>query len=197
MIHHLWGLLSHPDREWKQIDQEHESVQHMYEHHVFILAAVPVVCTFFGTTQFGWDFGGRELVRVSPGNALFLGLGFYAVILGAVALMGQLIHKLARKFTSRPSRRQCTVFAGYIATPMFLSGLVAVYPLVWLCLLAGVAGLCYTTYLLYLGIPNFLNISHDEGFILSTSTLAGGVLVLEALLAVTVFLWSYGPRLLN
>lgn len=42
------------------------------------------------------------------------------------------------------------VFAGYVATPLFLSGIVALYPLVWLCALIGTIALFYTGYLLYL-----------------------------------------------
>lgn len=196
MINHLWGLLSHPDQEWKQIQREHESVPHLYGHHVLLLAAIPVICTFYGTIHFGWTFGEGVAVKLSTGMAFTLGILFYLMIIAAVGLMGSVIHRMAQRFPSRPSRGDCIVFAGYIATPMFLSGIVALYPLVWLCLLAGVIGLCYTTYLLYVGIPNFLNISTEEGFILSSSTLAVGVLVLEALLCATVLLWSYGPSLL-
>ncbi len=47
-------------------------------------------------------------------------------------------------------------------------------------------------YLLYLGIPSFLNIHKEEGLSVSSSTLAIGVLVLEVLLALTVILWGYG-----
>ncbi|ESB58838.1 hypothetical protein SEEA2613_17873 [Salmonella enterica subsp. enterica serovar Agona str. 432613] len=53
----------------------------------------------------------------------------------------------------------------------------------------------YTGYLLYLGIPTFLNINREEGLSFSSSTLAIGVLVLEVLLAITVILWGYGYRL--
>lgn len=87
------------------------------------------------------------------------------------------------------------VFAGYVATPLFLSGLVALYPLVWLCAFVGTVALFYTGYLLYVGIPTFLNINKDEGLSFSSSTLAIGVLVLEVLLALTVILWGYGYRL--
>ena len=197
MIHHVWGLLSHPSEEWRQIKLERESVQHMYEHHVFLLAAVPVICSFFGTTHFGWAFGGGHQVKLDVSTALFLGLLFYALIAGAVALMGMVIHRMAQRFPSPPSVKHCIIFAGYIATPMFLSGLVALYPLLWLCLIAGAAGLCYTAYLLYVGIPNFLNITSDEGFMLSSSILAIGVLVLEAMLVALVIVWRYGPALLT
>jgi len=55
--------------------------------------------------------------------------------------------------------------------------------------------ICQYEDLLYLGIPNFLNIDHREGFLFSSSTLAMGVLVLEILLALTVIMWGYGSQL--
>ena len=43
MIHHVVGLFTHPDQEWKEIrgDQE-ESISHMYLTHTLILAAIPL-----------------------------------------------------------------------------------------------------------------------------------------------------------
>ncbi|MDP5056164.1 YIP1 family protein [Marinomonas hwangdonensis] len=192
MINHVWGLIHHPDKEWRAINEEHESVSHMYYHHVLWMAAIPVVSTFIGTTQFGWTFGGEAAIKVSYADGLGLGLMFYALILVAVALVGSLIHWMARNHPERPPRQECIVFAGYIATPMFLSGLVAVYPMIWLCLLAVVVGVAYTGYLMYRGIPSFLGINNKQGFILSSTTLGVGILILEALLAAVVLLWSLG-----
>lgn len=195
MINHLWGLLHHPDREWRSINEEHETVSHLYCHHVLWLAAVPVVSSFIGTTQFGWSLGGgADDVQVSITTGLAIGACFYLLILLAVAAVGSLIHFMARKFPQRPSRQECIIFAGYIATPLFLSGIVAVYPIIWVCVLAGIIGVCYTGYLLYQGTPTFLGISHREGFILSGTVLAIGVLVLEALMVTVVLLWSMGSE---
>ncbi len=194
MINHVWGLIHHPDREWREINKEHESVSHMYAHHVLILAAIPVVSSFIGTTQVGWTLNGEEAIKLSTMTALGLGVLFYGIILAAVAAVGSVIHALARSHSHRPSRAECIVFAGYIATPMFLSGLFALYPIIWLCTLALVLGVAYTGYLLYKGTPSFLGISHKEGFILSSGTLGIGVLVLEFMLAVVVLLWSMGSE---
>ncbi|GHA87336.1 Yip1 family protein [Modicisalibacter luteus] len=197
MLAHVWGLMAHPNREWKQIQSERETVTHLYAHHVLLMAAVPVICAFIGTTTVGWRIGDTRLILLSPLDALGAGIAFYITILAAVGLMGNVIYWLARRYSSHPDRRCCIIFAGYVATPMFLAGLVAVYPLVWLCLLAGTIGLCYSAYLLYLGIPAFLGISHEEGFIVTGSTLGIGVLVLEVLLGMTVLLWGYGARWLT
>tara|TARA_R110002049_G_scaffold95369_3_gene234196 strand:- start:24574 stop:25185 length:612 start_codon:yes stop_codon:yes gene_type:complete len=192
MVNHVWGLLHHPEQEWYKINEEHESVSHLYAHHVLLLAAVPVVCTLIGTTQVGWTYGGSETYKVSLANGIALGVAFYSLMLVAVGVVGSMIYWMARNIDNRPSRRDCLIFAGYIATPMFLCGVFALYPAFWFCVLGMVIGLLYSTYLLYKGTPSFLGISHKQGFILSTTTLGIGVLVLEALLVVVVLLWSMG-----
>ena len=194
-MNHVWGLFSHPDREMQVIRNENETVAHHYTHHVLLMAAVPVVCAFIGTTQIGWNFGDGTVVQLSWFTGLYLAILFYGLMLAGVAVMGRVIHWMARNYPQRPSLAHCMVFAGYVATPLFLSGIVALYPLVWLCALIGTVALIYTGYLLYVGVPTFLNINKEEGLSFSSSTLAIGVLVLEALLALTVILWGYGYRL--
>ncbi|MGK6326633.1 Yip1 family protein [Erwinia sp. DT-104] len=194
-MNHVWGLLAHPDREMRDIRQENETVSHHYTHHVLLMALIPVICAFIGTTRLGWDFGAQRTVQLSLMTAFALAIMFYGLILGGVAVMGRVIHWMARNYPQRPSLQRCTVFAGYVATPLFISGLVALYPLVWLCVFVGALALAYTGYLLYLGIPMFLNIDREESLRFSGSTLAIGVLVFEVLLAMTVVLWGYGYRL--
>lgn len=194
-MNHVWGLLAHPDREMRDIKQENETLSYHYTHHVLLMALIPVVCAFIGTTQIGWDIGAGETIPLSLFSAFALALLFYAVILAGVAVMGRVIFWMARDYPQRPTLTRCMVFAGYIATPLFLSGLVALYPLVWLCALVGTLALIYTGYLLYIGIPLFLNIDREESLRFSGSTLAIGILVLEVLLAITVLMWGYGYRL--
>ena len=59
---HVWGLFSHPDREMQVINRENETISHHYTHHVLLMAAIPVICAFIGTTQIGWNFGAGCLV---------------------------------------------------------------------------------------------------------------------------------------
>ncbi|WP_407438148.1 Yip1 family protein [Lelliottia sp.] len=194
-MNHVWGLFSHPNREMHVIRSENETVAHHYTHHVLLMAAVPVICAFIGTTQIGWNFGDGNIVKLSLVTGLALAVIFYGIMLAGVAIMGRVIYWMARNYPQRPSLTLCMVFAGYVATPLFMSGIVALYPLVWLCALIGTLALFYTGYLLFVGIPTFLNINKEEGLSFSGSTLAIGVLVLEALLALTVILWGYGYRL--
>lgn len=195
MVNHVWGLLAHPNAELKQIKSENETVSHLYTHHVLLMALIPVISAFIGTTQTGWLSGEGQAIRLDMFTAFYSAVAFYLLMLAGVAIMGKVIHWMARRYESRPNLHLCMVFAGYVATPMFLSGLVALYPVVWLCLFVGIIGLAYSGYLLYLGIPHFLNIDRKEGFLFSSSTLAIGILVLELLLGLTVLLWGYGSWL--
>jgi hypothetical protein len=192
MIHHVWGLFTHPDREWKQIRGEEETIRHMYFTHTLILAAVPAVSAYIGTTQVGWVIGDRAPVMLTHGSALWMTLMSYISMLAGVAVMGSFIHWMARTYDASPTLAQCIAFATYTATPLFIGGVAALYPHLWLGMLIGTAAVCYTVYLLYVGLPTFMSIPSEEGFMFSSSVLAVGLVVLVAIMAFTVVLWGIG-----
>ncbi|MGF7444206.1 Yip1 family protein, partial [Klebsiella michiganensis] len=110
-MNHVWGLFSHPNQEMSVIKSENETVSHHYPHHVLVMAAVPVICAFIGTTQLGWNFGDGTVVKLSLMTGLALAVLFYAVMLAGVAVMGRVIWWMARSYPQRPSLKRCMVFA--------------------------------------------------------------------------------------
>lgn len=192
MINHVWGLFTHPDEEWQEIRGEEESISHMYLTHVLILAAIPVVCAYFGTTRVGWSIGDGDPVMLTESSALMLTALTYLAMLAGVAVMGAFVHWMGRTYDANPSMTQSVVFAAYCATPLFVGGVAALYPSLWLGMIVGTAAICYTVYLLYVGIPAFMNIPKDEGFLFSSSVLAVGLVVLVAMIASSVILWGFG-----
>ncbi|MFI8481285.1 Yip1 family protein [Pseudomonas sp. NPDC078700] len=192
MIHHVWGLFTHPDQEWQEIRGEEESISHMYLTHVLLLAAIPAVSAYIGTTQVGWSIAGHTPVMLTEGSALQLTIMAYLAMLAGVAVMGAFIHWMARTYDATPSFTRCVVFAAYTATPLFIGGLAALYPHMWLGMVIGTVAICYTVYLLYVGIPTFMSIPDDEGFMFSSSVLAVGLVVLVAMISASVILWGIG-----
>lgn len=192
MIHHVWGLFTHPDQEWQEIRGEEESISHMYLTHVLILAAIPALSAYFGTTEVGWTIGDGDPVKLTAESALQMTIMSYLAMLAGVAVMGAFIHWMARTYDSSPTMTQCVVFAAYCATPLFIGGVAALYPSLWLGMFIGTAAICYTVYLLYAGIPTFMGIPQDEGFMFSSSVLAVGLVVLVAMIACSVILWGFG-----
>lgn len=192
MIHHVLGLFTHPDQEWREIRGEEESISHMYLTHTLILAAIPVVSAFIGTTQMGWVMGDRPPVKLTVESALWMSIMSYVAMLGGVAIMGAFIHWMARTYDANPSMARCIAFATYTATPLFVGGLAALYPDLALGMVVGLAAISYTVFLLYVGLPTFMNIPSDEGFLFSSSVLAVGLVVLVAIMAATVIIWGLG-----
>ncbi|VTR52503.1 Inner membrane protein yohC [Serratia fonticola] len=102
MVNHVWGLLAHPNVELKQIKSENESVSHLYTHHVLLMALIPVVSAFIGTTQLGWLSGQGQAIRLDMFTAFYTAVAFYLLMLAGVAIMGKVIHWMARRYESRP-----------------------------------------------------------------------------------------------
>ncbi len=123
MIHHVWGLFTHPDQEWQEIRGEEETISHMYLTHVLILAAIPAVSAYIGTTQVGWAIGDRAPVMLTEASALQMTVMTYLAMLAGIAVMGAFIHWMARTYDASPNLTQCVVFAAYTATPLFIGGL--------------------------------------------------------------------------
>ena len=192
MINHVWGLFAHPGQEWQEITGEERKVGHLHLGEVMVLAAIPAISAFIGTTQVGWSIGGGEAVKLTEGSAMQLTLLSYLAMLAGVGVMGAFIHWMSRTYDASPTLVQCIIFAAYTATPLFVGGLAALYPHIWLGMIVGTAAICYTTYLLYVGLPTFMNIPSDEGFLFSSSILAVGLVVLVAILALSVIMWGMG-----
>ena len=54
MLGHVVGLFTRPVSEWHRIRDKLENDSCQYTALVFLLALIPPVCGFIGTTQFGW-----------------------------------------------------------------------------------------------------------------------------------------------
>ncbi len=189
---HTVGLLTHPDQEWKAIREEHESVSKLYLSHVFILAFIPAAAAFYGTSQVGWQVGGSDVVKLTSSSALQLCTLFYMATLAGIYMIGRAIDFFATTYGVGEQAHNGVILAAYTATPMLIVGLVAVYPVLWLNMLAGVAAVGYSVYLLYEGLPILMKIPEERGFMFATSVLTVGLVMLVGLLAISVIVWSIG-----
>ncbi len=193
LLNHVWGLFAHPEDEWKTIRKERCSVTRCYCSHVLILAAIPAIAGYIGTTQVGWDVpGGREIHKLTQQSALQISILFYFAMLVAVLSVGAMIHWMGKTYGSKQPLSQCIVLASYTATPLFLIGVMLLYPLLWLNMLIGLPALAYTVYLLYTGVPVMMGVTKERGFLFASAVLAVGLVMLVALLVTTVILWDLG-----
>jgi len=71
-----------------------------------ILAAIPAISAFIGTTQVGWVIGARAPVMLTLDSALWMTLMSYIAMLAGVAVMGPFVHWMARSYDAHRSLRQ-------------------------------------------------------------------------------------------
>ncbi|MCW5655946.1 Yip1 family protein [Hydrogenophaga sp.] len=192
VLKHLIGLFTNPANEWERIRDAGYSTGACLAGHTLLLALVPAIASYVGTTEIGWEVAGTRAVKLTPESALRIAVLYYGAMVVATFTMGWMIHWMSRTYGAEQPLSQCVALATYTATPLFLSGVMQLYPLLWLNLVLGLPVVGYTIYLFYTGVPIVMRIPPERGFLLSSAVLAFGMVSLVAMLAVTVILWSRG-----
>jgi len=191
-IQHIVGLFIDPMRQWEKIRDQQKSEDGGSVGHIFLLAAIPAISGYIGTTQVGWRIGVGEPIRITGDSAFAIAIIYYIALLVGVFSIGWVIHLLGKAYEVEKPLSLCIALAAYAATPLFLIGLMQVYPVLWLNMLIGLPALAYTVYLLYSGLSIMMEIPPEKGFLYSSAVLAVGLIALVALLAMTALLWGMG-----
>ena len=191
-IQNILGLLTDPTRQWEKIRDQHLAGAGSPIVHVSLLALVPAISGYYGTTQVGWRIGVGDPIRITGDSAMSIAIIYYLALLVGVFSIGWVIHLLGKAYEVDKPLPLCIALAAYTATPLFLIGIMQVYPVLWLNLLIGLPALAYTVYLLYSGMPIMMQIPAERGFLYSSAVLAVGLVALVALLAMTALLWGMG-----
>ncbi len=192
VLNQVWGLFSEPQKEWEAIRDEPCTVTMCYLRHVLILAAIPAVSAYIGAVQVGWIVGSQETVRLTWTSALPIAVLFYLAMLAAVYVVGRLVYWMSQTYGAHTTLAQSVVLVAYTGTPLFLVGVVALYPMPWVNMLFVIVALMYTVYLLYTGVPVVMKITREQGFLFASAVLTVGMVTLVGMLAVTVILWGSG-----
>ncbi|MEA1890260.1 MAG: Yip1 family protein [Pseudomonadota bacterium] len=195
MLKHLIGVFTNPKKEWEVVRDAKCTLLECYVKHILLLAAIPPVCAYIGATQVGWSIGANTF-RLTPASTLPMAIGFYLFSLLAIYIMGRAIEWMADTFETKVTLDKSVLIATQMVTPLFISGIIALYPVPWLIMLVGMAAMGYTVYLMYTGIPIVLEIEPEKGFILASGVLTVGLVTMVGVMATTVILWGmgFGPQ---
>jgi hypothetical protein len=192
MLSHIFGILVNPSEEWKKIRDVECTIGKCYCGYVFIMAAIAPICGYFGTTRFGWEIGAREAVKLSPDSALVIAIAYYLVMLVGVFSMGLMIHWMGKTYKAEQNLSRSIRLAAFTATPLFLVGVVELFPILWLNFVIGLPALALSVRLLYTGVPIMMGIDEDRGFLFSSSILAVGMVALIVMMVAMAILWFNG-----
>lgn len=192
MLNHLFGLMVQPRRQWQQIASLSEKGLNRQIPYVIVLALLPALAWYFGTTEIGWSIGGSGQVRtLTSQSALSLVAVFYITMILAVVAIGFFIHWMAKTYGAKTHPMKGMVIAGFTATPIFIAGVAGLYPVLWLDILLATLAVAYAVYLLYIGIPIVLNVSEERGFLFASAIVTVCLVMAVVVMVATVLFWSY------
>ncbi len=192
MFGHIVGLFSNPVNEWQLIRKKLEDDTCQYTMLVFLLALLPPVCGFIGTTQFGWQIGTAAPVKLTVSSALTISVGYYFAIVLGIFIMGYVIKWMGQTYVKSVRLSEAVALAAFVSVPLLLVGVFELYPILWLNFLVGLMALGYSVYLLYTGLPIMMDIPKEKGFLYATAILGFGMVALVGMLVITALLWGVG-----
>jgi hypothetical protein len=181
-----------PNEEWEKIRVAEKGViRHLFTF-IFPIALLPPSAWYYGSTQVGWELGGRVIKLTGESATQIMVLFYFAIVLGIVGL-GFVVHWMAETYeVEKSSPAKGIGMAAYTCTPMLICGLLGLYPNLWIDLFVGCAAAGYTVYLLYIGVPIVMQIPKERGFLFASAMVAVGLVACAALLGATVILWEMG-----
>ena len=189
----MYGAFSrNPGLTWGKIRDENWSAAEIYLRIIIPLALISPLAGFIGTTQFGWQIGPGEPVKLTGPSAMQISMAYFGAILVSVFVIAMLIRWMSETYGDQKPFVRTLALAAYTAVPLFLIGIVQIYPVLWVNFLFGLPALAYSVYLLYSGVPIMMDIPQEKGFLFASAVLAVGLVALVGLLASTVVLWSFG-----
>ncbi len=141
MLEKIKAILFQPKETWPKIKADGENFGEVLTRYAVPLAAIPA---FFGL------LGHSIFFRIFFGFSLIWAIVYYILILIGLYVEGIVINALAPSFGSRQDSTDAFKLAVYAYTPVFVAGILNIFPM--LGILAFLISL-YGLYLLYLGLP--------------------------------------------
>ena len=192
MIQHTFGLLVKPSAQWKTITELPESSFRTLLLYPWILAIIPAVAWYYGTTNVGWTVADGDVIKLTKDSAMTICILFYLTQVACLSVIGYFIHWMSDTYGAESSISKGIIIASLAATPMFIFGAVGFYPILWLDLLIGIVAVSWAVYLMYLGIPIVMDIPEERGFLFSSAVMGVALVILICLMVGAVILWDFG-----
>lgn len=194
LLSHMFGLATHPTREWQEIKKEHSMPTRIFVAYTCILAAIGPLCAYYSTTVVGWTIGDGAVTKLTADSAFLLcGLTYLTMLLG-VFFIGYMIDWMAQTYGAEHDEQAANGIAlmAYACTPLFLGGFSLLYPVFWVNALVFVFAAACAGVLLHKGLPIVMRIPEDRAFFFEGAILAVALVYLVSTRVATVIIWSLG-----
>ena len=175
------GILLQPKSEWPAIEREPGDAGYLFPNYVAIVAAIPAVCTFIGTSIIG--FGAY---RVGIGLGLIRAVVVYALSLAGVFVVAYIIDYLAGTFGARKSPDNAMRVSAYAPTAAWVAGVFNIIPAL---AFLGILGL-YSLYLLHTGIAALMKPPADKAVVYTIAVIVCAIIVWVIIFGIAAMLFG-------
>jgi len=159
----LWdrirNILLQPAQEWDIIREENLTVADVFTTYLVVVAAVPAVAGFIGSTVVGIPVTFVGTIRPNIFRALSAAAVAYGCSLAAVYVAALVVDRLAPAFKSESNRTRAVKLVGFTWLPVWGAGVVNILPMFGpLVVLVAL----YALYVYYLGLPKLMGTPPDK-----------------------------------
>jgi hypothetical protein len=186
------ALIFNSKRHWEELAKASNAHLWSFIPYLLLMASIPCLAWFYGTTQIGWVIGDGDLTKLTSKSAANIAIAMYIATLFSVSAIGYAVHWMAATYGSNSSIIKGIALTTLTTTPFYLLGLTGLYPVFWVDFILGIFGVCWSTYLLYTSIPIVMEIPEDRGFLFASALLAVSLVIFLVLLGATAMLWDMG-----
>jgi hypothetical protein len=158
IVERVKAILLTPKSEWLVIERESGDPTYLFTNYVAILAAIPALCGFIGTSIIGISLPVIGTVRVGIGSGIASAIVNYLLAFVMVYVMGLIIDALAPTFNEQKNQPNALKLAVYSMTPAWLAGIFSLIPGFRV---LGILGL-YGLYLLWVGLPPLMKSPEEK-----------------------------------
>jgi Yip1 domain len=146
------AMLFDPLAEWARIEQESSDPAYLLSRYVAVMAVIPALFGFIGTSMIGTSVAGAGVTRTPLFDGVFGAIFGYVMACAMVLALGLLIDLAAPLFGGRRDFDSAFKLAVFSFTPVWLAGIFLLLPGLRFLVLTGF----YGAYLLWLGLPRLI-----------------------------------------
>jgi hypothetical protein len=173
LIDRVKNILIAPKTEWPVIDREPGDVKYLFMNYVAILAAIPAICGFIGSSIVGYNITGLGTVRMPVATGLVNAVVGYLLTFVIVYVVALIVDALAPSFGGRKDFASALKLTAYSYTPSWLCGIFSLIPGLRILAILGLYGL----YLLWLGIPVLMKSPREKSLLYAAAIVVCAVVI--------------------
>jgi hypothetical protein len=160
LVSRVKNIIVDPANEWRVIEGEPDTPAVILKNYVAILAAIPAVCGFIGTSIIG--VGPYRTGIVAGLISAIIG---YILTLMGVCIVALVIDILAEKFGGRKNFNSAFKVAAFAPTAAWVASVFTAIPVLSILTVLGL----FSFYLFYIGLPALMKAPQDKalGYVLA------------------------------